>query len=218
MRRNLPGGVNTYYADLIYHGRHVLTAIQERDLQAVKNYADEVEMMCIGCSDASIRALFHHRMVFVYRKLFQKRPTVEIYMEILRHCDKGLRSVQNLDTDINMFFTEFFLIKMCLTRMKINVDFTLADTEDIPTTAADRSQICSHLGHIEAEYLPSMRARGAMMFHVCKARAVESTDRRLAVQYIDRAMNLANDGLIFEERRQNLESYRRKVVENQTSD
>lgn len=114
LKRDIPNTVDTFFRDLVYHGRNIVIQLRRGDFEAANKYAEEVEAQCRTAMQLEVLVMFHHRMVSVYRLFHLSSPCFEACNEIIRHCEFGLHAVNSLrnENDIQSYFEQFFLFEL----------------------------------------------------------------------------------------------------------
>ncbi|XP_052812937.1 uncharacterized protein LOC128240335 [Mya arenaria] len=210
MKLSVPTRVNTYFAEMVYHGRNIIKSLAEGDIGQAKIYSNEVEEMCLRCKHVCVRTMFHHRIVSVYRKVYAANPSEHIFKEIESHCRSGLNVVNSLTTsEATDFFELFFLLNITETMLGINVDFTISRQLHERDKCFGKAFV--YLDNIERKHVKNMTPRCCMKYNISKARLHEFDDKEVAVEYIEEAIKLAQNGLIFPDRIANIERYRRSI-------
>ncbi|KAH3831925.1 hypothetical protein DPMN_105197 [Dreissena polymorpha] len=100
----LPNRVSKYYAKLVYHGRDIVRVAELGDVERVMSYGMELEKLCLLCTGLGIMSMYHHRIVYVYRKLHQVTLTEDFKLTALHHCEYGFKYSAVLNTNFLKYF------------------------------------------------------------------------------------------------------------------
>ncbi|KAH3706136.1 hypothetical protein DPMN_065516 [Dreissena polymorpha] len=202
----LPACVNKFYANLVYHGRDIIGAAEQGDVARVRAYGEELEKLCLRCTRISIMPMFHHRMVFVLRKLYQVTQTVEIRQLALHHCDYGFKYAQVLNTDFLIYFRKFFLMSEVLIRLGVNVDYTRMAIEHV--SAPDNIRMAREkLNELYTGYVDEMVPEELLAYNFCQGRIFEGVDVRQAIEYMQEVIRIYERGLTFPVNQVHVRSY-----------
>ncbi|KAH3706141.1 hypothetical protein DPMN_065521 [Dreissena polymorpha] len=185
----LPNRVNKYYAYLVYHGRDIVRAAELGDVERVMSYEKELEKLCLLCTGISIMSMYHHRMVYVYRKLYQVTLEEEVKLKALRHCEYGFKYSAVLNTNFVKYFKKFFLMSEILIRLGVNVDYTCIAIEHVfaPDNIREAAEKLDTLGRY---YLSTMVPEERLAYFFCRGRISEDSNIQGALGYIQEVIGL----------------------------
>jgi len=217
MKKDIPSTLDTYFADLVYHGRNIVQQLQGGNIHGTKQYAQEVLEMCKFARQVEIRMMFYHRMVSVFRALYTKHPSDEVCKEIIHHCEMGLHVTNGLqvdsgskDSEVKRYFEQFFLLNLAATLLGITPDLAVVECRN------NNEKASVYAENVRRSYVRDMTSMDLVTYHQCKARIAEQKGNiEEAVEYIDVALDESNNFLTFPERQANLRGYRDTICSRQ---
>lgn len=204
MKTNLPEGVNTCYADILYHCNIGLSYALNNDEQTALDHVRQVQVLSSTSRMPSIRMFCFYHLQYIYRCLYSKNPSQEYLLNQINHCDLALNILMDMNqTDVQLI-RRILLLNKTQTLLEITNDFEVNNT--IPVKHGSLF-IADELLRTVEDNFNQIESRREMIYSLCKARTLQDKDLHTALAYLDRALVLGQDGAYFKKNIHNISAY-----------
>lgn len=204
MKTNIPEGVNTLYADILYHCNIGLLYALNSHEQTALDHVRQVQVLSSTCRKPVIKMFCYYHVQYIYRCLYSKNPSLENLLNQINYCDLGLNILMDMNQMDVQLIRRILLLNKTQTLLEITNDFRINNT--IPVTDGNL-YIAEELLCTVEDNFNQIESRREMIYSLCKARTLQDKDLYTALAYLNRALVLGQDGAHFKKNIRNISAY-----------
>jgi hypothetical protein len=190
--------------ELTYHSKMAVTYAKIGQQIKAEEHIQQTLVMCDRCLPCFATIMALNDVLYAYQELCFVNRSQNLLNKAKDHGQLMYHVITCEDEEAVNQWKRIILLFLAMTYLKISHEFEVSDVSEV--SIEDIKQARVYISEVK-KVSAGIELRREMVLYLCKGRIHERKKKSLAIQYVEKAYELVNEGCLRDTEKTNIENY-----------